>query len=168
MATYTSFLLCALSAAFLAVFLAIPSTAAVPVPSSSSNDSHVIEVYNNYTYVPGIPFNRTGCKEDINECPNLFQYTSYGTSPMCKNKIVCCPLDNFKNTIPQYVPVITRPDVSDLALTDYGTCHCKPVSYTLLYLERDETNHNWLARKTDVHVGYRCDFEKPLCKKFMC
>ena len=159
-------LVLSLLAVFLKASFALPI--GDPEGSQLGNDSHIIEVYNNYTIVFPVPFNRTNCLDDIRQCANQFQLTAPGYDVSCKARVICCPLDHFKNTIPQYIPILTRPDVSDNGLSDYSRCKCKPTTYTMMYLERDESNHSWLARKTEVDVGYQCDWSIPHCEQFMC
>ena len=150
------------------VLLAVESShAVVQFFPNGTVVGEVIEVYQNITdTLPGFEVDRSQCIDDITLCSNSFQTSAYSTHDYCGNRVICCPLARFSKTIPDYVPVVQRNDITTYPLSPFVLCRCKPIEYSYLFLEQQ--GDEWITKTMPVHVGFNCDWENPDCLKFSC
>ena len=152
---------------FLAILAVHSSSAMVEFFPNGTVVGEVIQVYQNITNtLPGIEVDRSQCVEDSTVCPNSFLLSSYNAFSQCGNRIICCPLARYAKTIPDYVPVVQRNDITTYPLSPFVLCRCKPITYSFLYLQQE--GDEWVTKTVPVHVGYQCDWSNPDCLKFRC
>ena len=108
------------------------------------------------------------CFRDSSLCANRLRFTA-GAGPRCMSKIVCCPISEKAETIPQFVAMRARDEsASDSVFGEYRSCDCRPVEYTFAYLQKMNATGWWSIRRASVAIAFSCNWERKECRKFMC
>lgn len=154
-------------------------TTSVAQAQSNSDDGVAgvrIQVLNNHTAIRLVPSPQKKDSAFTDLCPNSLR-TSFPQSNTCLTKLVCKALHTSLRTIPEYVAEVSlhQQQAASGPVEDsraYRRCGCRPVRYTLMYLQQRsaDVTSEWITMQTDVTVGYYCTnyTSSSECRQFMC